>query len=108
MRPAGDNFVVSEDSTMPILLRMAGVVGATLVLMAVSADRQPSQALIVYQWCASFGGSAGATNCGFATYEQCRNSLAGGGGSCYENPLYNPPPDGAAPAQRRSKSRSQQ
>lgn len=95
---------------MRMLLRLTGIISVTIMLLAWSAARHPGQALIVYQWCASYGGSAGGTNCGFATYQQCRQSLAGGGGSCYENPMYNPPaaPDPASQPARRGKPRQQQ
>ena len=39
------------------------------------------------RWCADYG--RGYYNCGFATYEQCRATIAGfNRGSCYPNPQY--------------------
>jgi Protein of unknown function (DUF3551) len=36
-------------------------------------------------WCAEYGGGAGGSiNCGFHTYEQCRATMSGNGGSCYQ------------------------
>ena len=78
-----------------------------VIISAWSMSTRPSEALIVYQWCASYSGAQGAVNCGFATYQQCAATVSGIGGSCYQNPMYNPPPD-SAPAPRRAKSRNQQ
>ena len=44
-------------------------------------------------WCAYYdfkGG--GATNCGFATFQQCLATVSGIGGSCGPNPQYQRPP----------------
>jgi len=93
---------------MRMLPRFA-IAALTIALVMGSVGQRSAEAVIIYQWCASYGGAAGATNCVFATYQQCRQSLAGGGGSCYENPMYNPP---AAPeptqAPRRGKPRPPQ
>jgi uncharacterized protein DUF3551 len=48
-----------------------------------------------YPWCAyyNFGqDGGGATNCGWATFEQCLATVRGIGGSCGPNPQYQPPP----------------
>jgi len=61
----------------------------------------PARAEIQYPWCAEYGGNdANATNCGFTTLAQCRATISGIGGRCYENPLYN------APATRAKKAKS--
>ena len=42
-------------------------------------------------WCAQYGGhNIASTNCGFASFEQCRATISGVGGSCYPNPRYQP------------------
>jgi hypothetical protein len=42
-------------------------------------------------WCAYYGGSRiAATNCGFATFQQCLATVSGVGGSCGPNPQYQP------------------
>jgi hypothetical protein len=45
-----------------------------------------------YPWCAQYGGGmegSGATNCGFSTWRQCMETVAGGRiGDCFENPRY--------------------
>lgn len=49
-----------------------------------------------YPWCVY--DPAGATNCGFTTYEQCMVTLSGIGGFCNRNAQYVPPlgPEGPA------------
>jgi Protein of unknown function (DUF3551) len=37
-------------------------------------------------WCANYG-SHGGTNCGFYSFEQCRATVSGIGGSCQPNPF---------------------
>ncbi|HVY59062.1 MAG TPA: DUF3551 domain-containing protein [Xanthobacteraceae bacterium] len=48
---------------------------------------QSARAEVVYPWCAYYGGNGdGATNCYFATYQQCMEALSGNGGYCDRNP----------------------
>jgi hypothetical protein len=45
-----------------------------------------------YPWCAYYNFfHGGATNCGFATWQQCQAAVSGVGGSCGANPMYQPP-----------------
>ncbi len=39
-----------------------------------------------YPWCAYFGN--GRESCYYATFEQCRLAISGGGGMCSQNPWY--------------------
>jgi len=56
-----------------------------------------------YPWCGQYGGAGGgATNCGFASFEQCLETLRGKGGFCSQNTQYIPP---AANSGRRLQSR---
>ena len=61
------------------LVRRIGLVGTgiAIIIAACTATPRKSQALIIYQWCATYSGGTGAINCGFATYEQCRATVAG-------------------------------
>ena len=60
----------------------------------------PARAEIQYPWCAEYSGDEGnGTNCGFSTLAQCRATISGIGGNCYENPMY------SAPAPRPKKAR---
>lgn len=51
-----------------------------------------------YPWCAYFGGGKRGTNCGFTTYEQCRETVSSVGGSCERNLWQYVPPPGPHPA----------
>lgn len=50
----------------------------------------PAKAEVEYPWCAQYTGpdGDGGTNCGFTTLAQCRATISGIGGYCYENPAY--------------------
>jgi Protein of unknown function (DUF3551) len=79
------------------------LVGAALVVAA-SADR--TQAAIIYPWCAHYMMANAPNNCGFATLEQCRMTVAGIGGTCQANPFYATSlPAAAPPTSRRHRSR---
>ena len=56
--------------------------------LAGAAQAQSAQS---YPWCALQADKAGATVCYFATYEQCRSTLGGIGGTCIRNPSYRGP-----------------
>jgi Protein of unknown function (DUF3551) len=40
-----------------------------------------------YPWCAQYSGDVGGQNCGFNTLQQCRATVSGVGGFCFENPM---------------------
>jgi hypothetical protein len=44
-----------------------------------------------YPWCEYIGGTGGARNCGFVSFEQCLESARGNGGDCRMNTQYIPP-----------------
>ncbi len=74
---------------MPKLI--AALVAAT-ALGASFIAASPARASDAYAWCATYGGrDGGGTNCGFVTLAQCRATIFGIGGVCYENPRYEPP-----------------
>jgi len=75
---------------------MAALLVTPVVLMQTSANALPCDNT---RWCAQYGGMAGgATNCGFFTIEQCRETVSGIGGFCVPNQFYNP----CGPSSRRS------
>jgi hypothetical protein len=41
-----------------------------------------------WPWCAGYGGEGGASNCGFASWQQCQLNISGVGGFCYPNPYH--------------------
>ena len=83
---------------------------ASLIVVAVltfAASIQPSAAMVIYPWCANYGGGGkggyGANSCGFVSFQQCLATLWGNGGTCSPNPWYSPypPPTTYAPPLRR-------
>jgi len=68
---------------MRLLLFILGVFATTI------CTEKPAEAQS-YPWCAYYdgGGFGGATNCGFATWQQCQAAISGVGGSCGPNPQY--------------------
>ncbi len=74
--------------------------GADLLSAALAT---PARADIEYAWCAQYSDGndgGGGVNCGFSTLAQCRATISGIGGRCYENPFYK------APAARSKKNKS--
>ena len=78
-RPA---YTVRE-TTMRILPLALGV-AVGVAALTVRAEAQN------YPWCAVFNVGDAAYSCSFVTYEQCRASVSGVGGSCMLNNTYNP------------------
>lgn len=60
--------------------RLAWLSGSALILLICA----PTVASAQGAWCARLSG--GGENCGFASYEQCRASVNGVGGTCVPNP----------------------
>jgi hypothetical protein len=83
----------------------AMIVGAALALGGMSTPPGPAEAepFRHYPWCLEYSGDdSQATNCGFATWQQCMATASGAGGVCYENPWYYAalPPAAEAPRVR--------
>jgi hypothetical protein len=55
------------------------------VFVAVASFEAPAQARNG-GWCANYNMGGGATNCGFATFQQCMAAVSGVGGSCSPSP----------------------
>jgi len=71
---------------MRVLLFILGVFAAVVCFEKPAAAQN-------YPWCAYLDlGKGGATNCGFATFQQCLATVSGIGGSCGPNPQYQRPP----------------
>jgi Protein of unknown function (DUF3551) len=60
-----------------------------LVALAAGATATPAAAAPSYPWCANYSTSGG--QCAFNTFEQCMEDVSGIGGSCRQNPGYQPP-----------------
>jgi Protein of unknown function (DUF3551) len=71
------------------------IFGAAITAIGVFAavvGFEKSAAAQDHAWCAEYDlGSSGATNCGFATFQQCSAAVGGVGGSCVANPQYQEP-----------------
>jgi hypothetical protein len=74
--------------TKYIWLLAAGTLSAATLNMTLAP--LPVKAEIQYPWCAQYSGDDGdgGVNCGFVTLAQCRATISGIGGWCYENPAY--------------------
>ncbi|MCF8476442.1 MAG: DUF3551 domain-containing protein [Pseudolabrys sp.] len=61
-------------------------------LTALLAFSGTARAEVIYPWCAQLAGDDGdnGVNCGFVTLAQCRATISGIGGECYENLAYEP------------------
>ncbi len=71
-----------------LLGTVAAIISAAIICVTMPAKAQE------YPWCAYYNVWQGATNCGFATYQQCMATISGVGGSCGANPRYRGPPPG--------------
>jgi hypothetical protein len=60
-----------------------------------------------YPWCVHYSMQGGTKNCGFTSWEQCRQTAFGAGGFCAPNPFY-AAAQPAAPAKRKPRKRSEQ
>ena len=72
------------------------IVGAFAAVVCIA---KPAEARD-YPWCAYYGPTFGATNCGWATFEQCLATVRGIGGSCGPNPQYQGQPWPASTTRR--------
>jgi hypothetical protein len=71
---------------LPILMLFM-IVGALLgKIQAASA-----QSAYSYPWCARYYKEGTPTSCYFTSYQQCRASVSGIGGLCFQSPYYHAP-----------------
>ena len=63
------------------------LLGSAVLLASLAAQSQPSRAQSEYTnpWCIE--GKGGGMDCSFHTFEQCRVTRQGQGGSCVRNPF---------------------
>ena len=65
------------------------IVGAFAAMVCIEKTAEAQN----YPWCAYYNFQhGGATNCGWATFEQCLATVRGIGGSCGPNPMHQPAP----------------
>jgi len=88
-------------------MRVLKAASFIVVIVLTLAGAQQAAAMVIYPWCANYGGSGrggyGASSCGFVSFNQCLATLWGNGGTCTANPWYQPypPPTSYAPPIRR-------
>jgi Protein of unknown function (DUF3551) len=76
-------------------MRVLQAAGLIVAIVLAFADVRPVAAMVIYPWCANYGGGGrgyGASNCGFVSFQQCLATLWGNGGTCNPNPWYLPYP----------------
>jgi hypothetical protein len=74
-------------------MRIFYIVGfMAAIVLPLTATVRPSAAMVIYPWCADYGGRMGGENCGFTSFAQCQATRAGNGGFCKQNPWYQPYP----------------
>jgi uncharacterized protein DUF3551 len=74
------------------------LLGSATLVIATFPPATPAAAT-EYPWCAEYSLPGGAINCGFVSYQQCRATVFGVGGTCRPNLFYAGPP--APPPGRR-------
>lgn len=67
------------------ILLLSSILG--LALSAAFAPDASAQRRVMYPWCA-FYSAEGIDECLYSDVAQCRASVSGVGGYCYQNPLY--------------------
>jgi hypothetical protein len=85
--------------TRKIAWMSAGALALSVLSFPVATPS--AEAMVIYQWCAHYGGrnGGGGTNCGFVTRDQCMAAVSGMMGFCDVNPWWQDPP----PTARRAK-----
>jgi hypothetical protein len=78
---------------------------ALALVTAAAFAPQPAAAAYYLPWCAQYYDRSAARSCSFYTFEQCRVTMSGIGGFCFQNPFGPPPSYGAAYEPRRAKRR---
>jgi hypothetical protein len=61
------------------------LLAAAVVVAAGTLAGSPARAQVEYPWCAITSLNRGSPVCDYATIEQCRASILGGGGFCQPN-----------------------
>jgi Protein of unknown function (DUF3551) len=50
-----------------------------------------AQSATSYPWCAKYYKEGSPTSCYYTSYQQCKTTLSGIGGYCFESPYYHAP-----------------
>jgi Protein of unknown function (DUF3551) len=70
------------------------ILSASLITGVLSGGIQAAlaQSPTSYPWCATYYKDGTPTSCYFTSYQQCRASVSGVGGVCFESPYYHSAP----------------
>jgi hypothetical protein len=93
--PGWASNLVREVSMRLPMLSLFLIAAALLGEIRAASAQSPTS----YPWCAKYYKEGAPTSCYFASYQQCRTTLSGIGGYCFESPYYHAP--AARPAKRR-------
>ncbi len=82
----------------------AAAAAITVSSLVTFAPAQKAEAMVIYEWCAYYGGRSGggAPSCGFTTLAQCMATVSGMQGFCDRNPWWQDPPARASVKRSRS------
>jgi Protein of unknown function (DUF3551) len=83
--------------------RVRLVTFALTALVVVAANAPTAANADQYKWCAIYAEPIGATNCGFVTLQQCRETVSGIGGTCELSPYYTGPDEERVKHPRRTR-----
>jgi hypothetical protein len=80
------------------------ILSLLLITAALLGEIQAASAQSPYSYprCARYYKEGSPTSCYFTSYQQCKTTLSGIGGYCYESPYYHAGPTNA-PARRRQR-----
>jgi uncharacterized protein DUF3551 len=76
---------------------------AVSALVAASLAQRPAAAAFNLPWCAQYSDRSGIRSCAFYTFQQCRATVSGVGGYCFQNPWGPPIPVAVPSVPRRTK-----
>jgi hypothetical protein len=112
-RPSTKLFVKSRDSgkinvgsgqpVREVPMRLP-IFSLFLIAAALLGESQTAsaQSPTSYPWCARYYKDSAPTSCYFSSYQQCRASVSGVGGLCFQSPYYHATPVSVQPRHRRT------
>jgi hypothetical protein len=81
----------------PPILLLFMIIAALLGEIQTASAQSPTS----YPWCARYYKDGTPTSCYFTSYQQCRASVSGVGGLCFQSPYYHATPASVAPRRYR-------
>ena len=81
------------------ILSLFVIAAALLVEIQATSAQSPTS----YPWCAKYYKEGSPTSCYYTSYQQCKTTLSGIGGYCFESPYYHAAPANASARTRRQR-----